>query len=166
MPCRKRLDRACALAIGGLLAGGLLSGPVLLAQNPPPAPAQADGPVEPDTQDDEDLVTLHGCIIGSSLKSTRPDPGTVTGSLTSSDVYRLQGSREIRRQIKKASRALVKVTGRIDPGPDAMVWGKKIGGVKVGIGTARGVIRPTDQRPDATPVVEVKTIEILKKTCD
>lgn len=151
-------------APASVVVGGLLLGPVAQAQDPAPVPQDA-GTSDEAPRPEDDLITLHGCIVGSSLKATRRDAATVTGAVAGSDIYRLQGSREIRRQIRKARNALVKVTGRFEPGPAGMVWGKKVGGVTVGIGSVSGIARPTDQRPDATPVMKVDAITILAPTC-
>ncbi len=77
---------------------------------------------------DGEVVSMRGCVSGSLLKSVRADPGTAAGSFATGDRYRMIGSKAIKAEIKKANKALVEVTGRVKPGPQAVVKGKKMGG--------------------------------------
>ena len=106
---------------------------------------------------------MRGCVSGSLLKSVRADPGTVAGSFATGDRYRMIGSKVIKAQIKKANKALVEVTGRVKPGPQAVVKGKKMGGTIVGIGVAPGTAS-MDSRAPYTPTIEVDEIEIISRT--
>jgi len=113
---------------------------------------------------DGEVVTMRGCVSRSLLKSVQADPATGVGSLTASDRYRMIGSKEMRAQIKKANKALVQVTGRVKPGPQTVVKGKKVGGTTIGIGVTPGTSSMEQQTP-YTPTVEVEAIEIIAKSC-
>lgn len=128
----------------------------------------ASGQQRPETGKprDGEVVTLRGCVSGSLLKSVRADPATVTGALTGSDRYRMIAPREVKRQLKRANGALVDITGRIKPGPRAMVKGKKFGKTTIGVGITQGVTSPLDQRVDETPTVEVDAVEVVAPRCD
>jgi hypothetical protein len=114
--------------------------------------------------DDADVVTIRGCVSGSLLKSVQADPATVASPLTANDRYRMIGSKEMRAQIKKANKALVQVTGRVKPGPQTVVRGKKVGGTTIGIGVAQGS-SSMDQQTPYTPTIEVEAVEIIAKSC-
>ena len=128
--------------------------------------ASAQHAAESTTASNGELVRLRGCIVGRSLRSTHADPATVAGSLTASDMYRLTGSREVRRQIKAANAKFVAVVGTMKPGPRAVVKGKRIGKVTLGVGATQGATSPLDERPDATPEITVSAIEVLQPTCN
>jgi len=108
---------------------------------------------------------MRGCVSGSLLKSVQADAATGGGSLIASDRYRMIGSKQMRAQIKKANKALVRVTGRIKPGPQTVVKDTKVGGTRIGIGVAPGATSMEQQQQPYTPTVEVEAIEILAKSC-
>jgi hypothetical protein len=114
--------------------------------------------------DDGNVVTMRGCVSGTLLKSNEPSPANVAGTLTQSDRYRMIGSKTIRAEIKKANRKYVVVTGRIQPGPKAMVKGTKMGGTTIGIGVTQGTSSATEV--PYTPTIEVDAIEIITQTCE
>jgi len=114
---------------------------------------------------DGELVSMRGCVSGSLLKSVRAEPGTGASAFATGDRYRMIGSKVIKAEIKKANKALVEVTGRVKPGPQAMVKGKKMGGTTVGIGVAPGS-SSVDQQAPYTPTIEVDEIEIISKDCE
>ena len=110
-------------------------------------------------------VTMRGCVSGSLLKSVLADAPSGAGSQIVSDRYRMIGSKEIRAQIKKANKALVRVTGRIKPGPQTVVKDTKVGGTRIGIGVAPGASSMEQQQAPYTPTVEVDAIEVIAKSC-
>lgn len=114
-----------------------------------------------------DAVTMRGCVSGSLLKSVLVDEDAAAGagSLIASDRYRMIGSKQMRAQIKKANKALVRVTGRIKPGPQTVVKDTNVGGTRIGIGVAPGATSMEQQQTPYTPTVEVEAIEIIAKTC-
>jgi len=124
------------------------------AQTPRESPKAGDG----------DVVTMRGCVSGSLLKTIERDPATVVGSLTASDRYRMIGSKTVRAEIKKANRKYVVVTGRVEPGPKAMVKGKKVGGTTIGIGVTQGTTSSTEV--PYTPTIDVDSIDVLAESCD
>jgi hypothetical protein len=113
----------------------------------------------------EELVSVRGCVSGSLLKSVRADPGTGISTFATGDRYRMIGSKAIKAAIKKANKALVEVTGRVKPGPQAVVKGTKVGGTTVGIGVAPGS-SSMDQQTPYTPTIEVEEIAIISKDCE
>lgn len=135
---------------------------VLMAAFAAAAPAAQKAP-EAGKAGDGEVVKMRGCVSGSLLKSVRTDPATVVGELTASDRYRMTGSKDVRGQIKKANGALVDVTGRIKPGPQAMVKGKKMGNTTIGIGVTQGT--STDPQVPYTPTIEVDGVEIVSPSC-
>ena len=78
--------------------------------------------------------------------------------------YRMTGSKSVRAEIKKANRKYVAVTGRVQPGPKAVVKGTKVGGTSIGIGVAPS----TSSNPEMpyTPTIDVDSIDILAEKCD
>jgi hypothetical protein len=114
---------------------------------------------------DGEVISMRGCVSGSLLKSVRADLGTAAGSFATGERYRMIGSKAIKAEIKKANKALVEVTGRVKPGPQAVVKGKKMGGTTVGIGVAQGS-SSIDQQTTYTPTIEVEEIEIIAKDCE
>lgn len=112
-------------------------------------------------------VTMRGCVSGSLLKSVLADADAAAGagSLVASDRYRMIGSKQMRAQIKKANKALVRVTGRIKPGPQTVVKDTTVGGTRIGIGVAPGATSMEQQQQPYTPTVEVEAIEIIAKSC-
>jgi hypothetical protein len=114
--------------------------------------------------DDGNVVTMRGCVSGSLLKSNGPGPANVAGTPTQSDRYRMIGSKTVKAQIKKANRKYVVVTGRIQPGPKAMVKGTKMGGTTIGIGVTQGTSSATEV--PYTPTIEVESIDVITQTCD
>ena len=110
------------------------------------------------------VVTLRGCVSGSLLKSVQADPAPVVGSLSAGDRYRMIGSKEMRTQIKKANKTFVQVTGRVKPGPQAVVTGTKVGGTTIGIGVTKSSASMEQQTP-YTPTIEVDVIEVIEKSC-
>jgi hypothetical protein len=134
----------------------------LLASGLAVASAQKTDDVRPGAGE---LVSMRGCVSGSLLKSVRADPGTVVGSFATGDRYRMIGSKAIKAAIKKANKALVEVSGRVKPGPQAVVKGTKVGGTTVGIGVAPGS-SSMDQQTPYTPTIEVEEIEIISKDCE
>ena len=110
------------------------------------------------------VVTLRGCVSGSLLKSVQMDPAPVVGSQTAGDRYRMIGSKEMRAQIKKANKTYAQVTGRVKPGPQAVVTGTKVGGTTIGIGVTKGSSSMEQQAP-YTPTIEVDAIEVVEKSC-
>lgn len=127
---------------------------VLGAQKTPESGRPAEG----------EVVKMRGCVSGSLLKSVQADPATVVGSLTASDRYRMIGTKEVKNQIKKANGALVDITGRIKPGPQAVVKGTKMGKTTIGIGVTQGTTSQDPQMP-YTPTVEVDGVEIVAPSC-
>ncbi len=119
---------------------------------------------EPGRPAEGEVVKMRGCVSGSLLKSVQADPATVVGSLTVSDRYRMIANKEVKSQIKKANGALVDITGRIKPGPQATVKGTKMGKTTIGIGVTQGT---TSQDPTMpyTPTVEVDGVEIVAPSC-
>lgn len=112
---------------------------------------------------DPTVVTMRGCVSGSLLKSAGGDPAAVSGAVLS-DRYRMTGSKSVRAEIKKANRKYVAVTGRVQPGPKAVVKGTKVGGTSIGIGVAPS----TSSNPEMpyTPTIDVDSIDILAEKCD
>jgi hypothetical protein len=141
-------------AVPGVVLLVFAAASVPAAQKTPESGRPADGTA----------VKMRGCVSGSLLKSVQADPATVVGSLTASDRYRMTGTKEVKNQIKKANGALVDITGRIKPGPQAMVKGTKMGNTTIGIGVTQG---PTSQDPQMpyTPTVEVDGVEIVAPSC-
>ena len=110
------------------------------------------------------VVSMRGCVSGSLLKSVVADTESEAGSLVSSDRYRMVGTKALKAQIKKANKALVRVTGRVKPGPQPVVKGTKMGGTSIGIGVAPGS-GSMDQQTPYTPTIEVDAITVIAKTC-
>lgn len=110
------------------------------------------------------VVSMRGCVSGSLLRSVVADSEGEAGSLVSSDRYRMVGTKALKAQIKKANKALVRVTGRVKPGPQPVVKGTKMGGTSIGIGVAPGS-GSMDQQTPYTPTIEVDTITVIAKTC-
>lgn len=110
------------------------------------------------------VVSMRGCVSGSLLRSVVADSEGESGSLVSSDRYRMVGTKALKAQIKKANKALVRVTGRVKPGPQPVVKGTKMGGTSIGIGVAPGS-GSMDQQTPYTPTIEVDTITVIAKTC-
>ena len=125
----------------------------------------AAAPQRPEAGSDAkgDLVTLRGCVSGSLLKSVRADPGTVVGSLTGSDRYRMIGSKAVKAQIKKANGALVDVSGRVRPVPHAIVRGKRMGKTSIGIGVTQGTT--SSAQAPYTPTIEADSIRVVAEQC-
>lgn len=140
-----------------LLALVLSTAGFAAAQEPPPDKAKGK-------DKDGELVTMKGCVSGTLLKSVGSSPGTVVGSLTASDRYRMVATKAMREEIKKANRALVQVTGYVKPGPRAVVKGTKMGGTTIGIGATQGTT--TGVQAPYTPTIDVDSIEVIAKSCD
>lgn len=125
----------------------------------------SEGPAARAPQDGEGLViSMRGCVSGSLLKSVVADTAADGGSLVSSDRYRMIGTKAMKAQIKKANKALVRVTGRVKPGPQPVVTGTKMGGTSIGIGVAPGS-GSMDQQTTYTPTIDVDAITVIAKTC-
>jgi len=110
------------------------------------------------------VVSMRGCVSGSLLKSVVADTESDAGSLVSSDRYRMVGTKALKAQIKKANKALVRVTGRVKPGPQPVVKGTKLGGTSIGIGVAPGY-GSMDEQTQYTPTIEVDAITVIAKSC-
>lgn len=124
----------------------------------------AQKPSDDDRAAEGTLISVRGCVSGSLLKSVVSDPGTGIGSVDTSDRYRMVASKALKAQIKKANKAYVEVTGRVKPGPQAVVKGTKMGGTSVGIGVAPGY-ESMDQRNQYTPTIEVEEIVVITSSC-
>lgn len=107
-----------------------------------------------------DVVTLRGCVSGSLLKSVQPD--LASGSVPISDRYRMTGSKTVKATIKKANKSLVDVTGRVNPGPQAVTRSTSVGKTGIGIGVAPNPNAVDDTAP-YTPTIEVDSIEVVAK---
>ena len=133
-----------------LIAAGLAVAP-LGAQDP------ADG------KKSADVVTLRGCVSGSLLKAVQPD--LASGSVPISDRYRMTGTKEVKATIKKANKSLVDVTGRVNPGPQAVTRTTSVGKTGIGIGVAPNPNAVNETAP-YTPTIEVEAIEVVAKGCE
>jgi hypothetical protein len=110
-----------------------------------------------------DIVTLRGCVSGSLLKSVQPD--LASGSLPISDRYRMTGSKTIKATIKTANKSLVDVTGRVNPGPQAVTKSTSMGKTGIGIGIAPNP-NAVDETAPYTPTIDVEKIEVVAADCD
>ena len=117
-------------------------------------PARTDGLV----------VTLRGCVSGSLLKSVQAAPAA-GGVPAIGDRYRMVGTKQVRARIKNANKALVDVTGRVKPGPQAVVAGTTMGKTRIGIGVTPGV-NAVDQQAPYTPTLDVDTITVVARACE
>ena len=117
-------------------------------------PARTDGLV----------VTLRGCVSGSLLKSVQAAPAA-GGVPAIGDRYRMVGTKQVRARIKNANKALVDVTGRVKPGPQAVVAGTTMGKTRIGIGVTPGV-NAVDQQAPYTPTLDVDTITVVARRCE
>ena len=117
-------------------------------------PARTDGLV----------VTLRGCVSGSLLKSVQAAPAA-GGVPAIGDRYRMVGTKQVRARIKSANKALVDVTGRVKPGPQAVVAGTTMGKTRIGIGVTPGV-NAVDQQAPYTPTLDVDTITVVARRCE
>ena len=106
---------------------------------------------------------MRGCVSGRCSSPCGPIPARSSARSPTGDRYRMIGSKAIKAQIKKANKALVEVTGRVKPGPQAVVKGTKMGGTTVGIGVAPAS-SSMDQRTQYTPTIEVEEIEVILAT--
>jgi hypothetical protein len=117
--------------------------------------------------DKGDFVVMRGCVHGSLLTSIRLDPGTVAGSPTASNRYRMIGSKEIRSQLKKADGKMVEVTGHLKIDDErAYVKSKKSGKTTITVGGAQGKVSPLDEHPVADATIEVVGVEIVQTVCN
>ena len=135
--------------LAGLIAAGLAVAP-LGAQD------AADG------KKSADIVTLRGCVSGSLLKSVQPD--LASGSVPISDRYRMTASKAMKATIKKANKALVDVTGRVNPGPQAVTRSTSMGKTGIGIGVAPNPNAVNEIAP-YTPTIVVESLEVVATTC-
>ena len=136
--------------IVGLLLAGLAAAPVV-------AQGAASDKKAPG------LVSLRGCVSGSLLKSVQPDLDS--GSVPIADRYRMTGSKAMKATIKKANKALVDVTGRVNPGPQAVTRSTSVGKTGIGIGVAPNP-NAVDATAPYTPTIEVETIAVVANNCD
>ena len=145
---------------------GVLSGVLIaLAASAPVSSQQHPETGRP--PDKGDYVNMRGCVNGSLLTSIRQDPGTVTGSLTGSNHYRMVGSKEIRKQLKKLDGKMVDVTGhlRIEDNR-VMVKSKKSGKTTFTVGSAQGVQPPFEDNPVADVTIDVVGVELVQTVCN
>ena len=134
------------------------------------ARVSSDAQQHPETgraPDKGDYVNMRGCVNGSLLTSIRLDPGTVAGSLTGSNHYRMVGSKEIRKQLKKLDGKMVDVTGhlRIEDNR-VMVKSKKSGKTTFTVGSAQGVQSPLQDNPVADATIDVVGVELVQTVCN
>jgi hypothetical protein len=111
------------------------------------------------------LTTITGCVNGTALKNARVDLDTAAANVPLSEIYRLTGSKAIRRQIKQAKNALVEITGRLKEGPKPLTLGTSVGGANIGIGVPAGSASSPNQQMPSVPVVEVETLKVLAESC-
>ena len=126
------------------------------------APLVAQDTADGKKRDDLVSVTLRGCVSGSLLTSVQPD--LASGSVPTSDRYRMTGSMAMKATIKKANKSLVDVTGRVNPGPQSVTRTTSVGKTGIGIGVAPNPNAVNETAP-YTPTIEVESIEVVASTC-
>jgi len=145
---------------------GVLSG-VLIALAASATVSSQQHPETGRAPDKGDYVNMRGCVNGSMLTSIRLDPGTVAGSLTGSNHYRMVGSKEIRKQLKKLDGKMVDVTGHLRVEDNrVMVKSKKSGKTTFTVGSAQGVQSPFEDNPVADTTIEVVGVELVQTVCN
>jgi hypothetical protein len=133
---------------------------ILTAVLTPQQDPVATPPRPPDTAS---VVSLEGCLSGDLL-TTRPAPGGATSASAPSGIYKVKGKKNLRSEIKKASGALVRVTGRLTgmPAPDPST---KVGKVTVYFGTGTlSDAHPEPPEPEP-PTVDVTSLKVLETSC-
>src|SRR5262245_11899193 len=146
---------------------GLLSSLVVALAVGSPLHSHAQHPETGSNPNKGDFVNMRGCVHGSLLTSIRLDPGTVTGALTGSNRYRMVGSKDIRKQLKKLDGKMVDVTGHIRVEDNrVMVKSKKMGKTTVSVGSAQGSESPLDDNPIADATIDVVGVELVQTVCN
>jgi hypothetical protein len=142
------------IAVHGAVASALGAAP---GADEPDAD-DADEPAK--TKDGKPLVTVRGCLHGTTLGDVESDDEVkgLTASLA------LRTSREMRRRVKAFDRHHVELTGVLTPAPKSPLSGRW-GGTTVTVGAADPRRSPAQQSQPAVASLEVESVESLGATC-
>lgn len=118
---------------------------------------QGDKPVDPESA----RVTIAGCLKGRSLVVIHPteiDP--VSTRVAPGRVFRVTGSKDLMKEVKKRNKSAVEVTGLIRKNALTPPQGMSVAGGRIRIGAAPMNQDPTRVDPHRDPLANVDLLDV------
>jgi hypothetical protein len=110
------------------------------------------------------MVSVEGCVSGTTLKSARP--ATIEeAELIVSPTYKMTGSKAIKEELKKVNGMLVRVRAELPDPPSSAGPAAKVGNTTIQLGTDESVAQVNRRMPEP-PSLDVQSVESLGRKCD